>query len=115
QFGENGLKIDLSVPERTIPSGAIAPVVISTKGTLFPGRIEFGILHVERFDKLMVMIDISDIIQLLQYKMTWIVQDIHPFMVSGSGQKPFKGIPIVQVLPRMDLITDIYPFLIKVV
>ena len=47
--------------------------------------------------------------------MTGIVQDIDPRVVAGGFQEALEGIPVVQVLPGMDFITNIHIFLIEMI
>ena len=65
EFGKDGFKIDLTVTKGTIPSGPVAPIVISTECSLFTCWVKFRILYVERFDKFVVKINVFNIVQLL--------------------------------------------------
>ena len=63
----------------------------------------------------MVVVDVLDIVELLQYKMAWVVQDIYPGVVPRRLQKTLKSIPVVQVFPGVDFITDIHAFFVEMV
>src|SRR5947209_3815958 len=54
EFGENRREIDLPVPERTEAAGAVDPIGIGSIHTGAAGRTEFGILHMEGPDPVMV-------------------------------------------------------------
>src|SRR5262245_49888316 len=73
QLAENSFKIHLPITGGTVTAGTVEPALITTKRSLFTGRIKFRILYMERLYSFMIEIDVLDIIQLLQYKMRRIV------------------------------------------
>src|SRR6185437_15838839 len=73
QFAEDGFKINLSVSQRTKPARTVYPVLITAIYTLFSGGIEFCVFNMEHADAFMIVINISQVIQLLQYKMGRII------------------------------------------
>ena len=115
KFREDGLKIYLSVAKRTISTCAIAPIIKPTKGPFLACRVKFRILNVERFNEFVLMVYIGYVIQLLKYKMTWIVQNIYPLMITCSCQETFKGIAVMKIFARVDFVTYIHTLLVKVI
>ena len=65
QFGKDGFKVDLPVSRRTITSGPVYPIPITSKSSFFPIGFKFRIFDMKRFDKFVVVIDIFDVVQLL--------------------------------------------------
>jgi hypothetical protein len=46
-------------------------------------------LHMEHLDALMVMVDIAEVVEALEYKVAWIIKQASPGMVACFLQKHF--------------------------
>ena len=83
KFAENGLEIDLSVPEGAEASCPIDPALVAAIYALFAGRVEFCVLDMEHADAFVVDIDIFQIIQALQDEMRRVIQKAGAGVVAG--------------------------------
>src|SRR5437588_10756565 len=61
----------------------------------------------------LVAVQVADIVQLLEHKMGWVVEDMHAWMVACSFQEAFKGDAVVQVLARMKLVGEVYAVIVS--
>ena len=67
----------------------------------------------EGFDEFVIVVNVFNIVQLLKYKMAWVIKYIYSFMIASSFEKPFKGDPIVKVFTRMYFVTNVNTIFIK--
>ena len=67
----------------------------------------------EHFYKLMVEIDVLQVIKLLKHKMAWIVKDVTAGMFARSLVKTFKCNTIMKIFSWMYFITNVHASLIK--
>src|SRR6185437_3930744 len=81
ELGKDGAEIDLPVPERTEPAGAVHPALVATIDALPAGWVELGILHMEHANSVAVDVDVVEIIELLQDEVARIVEQVRPRMV----------------------------------
>src|SRR5690606_5534114 len=109
----NAFKINLTIAQRAEPARPVYPILKTTVHTTFPRWIKLGILHMEHFDVRMIEINVLQIVQLLQHKMTWIVQDVYTWMVPRLFQKPFESDAIMQILTGVYLVAHIHSSLVK--
>ena len=82
EFCKDGFKIDLPITRRAVTTCAVAPVAIAPKSPFFPVGFKFRVFYVKSLDEFVVMVNIGEVVQLLQYKMARVIEDIHPFVVS---------------------------------
>src|SRR5215212_4059465 len=80
QFAEYGLKVHLSIAKGTESSGPVYPTLVTSVNTLFSRGIEFCVFYMEHFYSFMIIINVGKVIQALQNKMTWIIQEASTFM-----------------------------------
>src|SRR5690606_21128053 len=88
-------------------------VLISTIDTGLPCGIKLGVLDMEHLDERVIKIDILEIVELLQDKVAWIIQDIATRMFSGCFPETLESYTIVKVFTRVDLIAYIDTCLIE--
>ena len=69
----------------------------------------------KHFYALMVVIDEFDVVQLLQQKVTGIVENVAARMIASGLKESLKSNTVVQVFPGMDFVAYIYTGLIKTV
>src|SRR5438067_97050 len=74
QFAKNGFKVDLPIAERSESACPVNPWLITTVYSLLARRIKFCILYVECAYTFMIVIYISQIIELLQHKVRRIIK-----------------------------------------
>ena len=103
KFREYAAEIHLAVAERAEPARAFHPGLIAAIDALTRGRIELGVLDVERADALVVEVDEAEIVELLQHEMTRVVEDLAAPMVADARQEHLEAGAVVQVLAGMDL------------
>src|SRR5450755_1374614 len=113
KFAKDGFEIHLSVTERTKPAGTVDPALVSAVYSLFSGRIEFRVFHMEHPDSFVIIINIGEVVELLQNKMRGIIEQAGARMVSYFFQESFIRNSIMQVFPRMNFITKVHSVFIK--
>jgi hypothetical protein len=69
----------------------------------------------EHFDPLMVMVDVSQIIEALQHKMTGIVEQTSPRVLIHFFQEHFITDAVVEVFPWMDLVAEVYSVFVELI
>ena len=109
QFRENRTEIHLPVPERAEPSGTLRPWLKARIHPLAAGRIELRILDMKHPDALVVDVDVVQVVELLQHEVARIVENIAALVAVHTLQEHLERDPVVQVLTRMDLVTDVDP------
>src|SRR5205085_1972097 len=62
---------------------------------------------------IVVIVDVLQIIELLQNKMAWIIQNIATLMLFCRFPEPFKCYAIVKVLARVNFVTQVDPVLVE--
>ena len=60
-------------------------------------------------DAVVVDVDVVQVVELLQHEVARVVEDVAAFVVVHTLQEHLEGDPVVQVLTRMDLVTDVDP------
>src|SRR5688572_26949997 len=75
QLTENGFEIHLPISGGAEPACPVDPALVPAINTLLSCWVKLGILHMKYFDALVVMIDVRQVIEALQYKMRGIVQE----------------------------------------
>ena len=106
-LGEDAAEIDLPVAERTEPARALDPGRIAGIDALPPGRIEFGVLDVERLDALVIDVDEGEIVELLQHEVRGVVQDVAALVAVQRLQEPFERRAVENVLAGVNFIGDV--------
>ena len=76
ELGEDAAEIDLAVAQRAEAAGPVDPALIAAIDALPAGRIELGVLHVERLDALVIDVDEGEIVELLQHEVRRVVVDV---------------------------------------
>src|SRR5262249_5183226 len=94
-------EVDLSVAQRTETARPVDPIQIPAINTGTPARTEFGILHVKCSHTLVIEIEKSQIIELLQNHVARIVQNVGAFVIADSSQKSLEGCAIVEIFAGM--------------
>src|SRR6266478_122562 len=107
QFGKDSGEVDLPIAGRAKAASAVDPRLISAVNALAPAGTKFRVFHVKHLDALVVEIDVLQVIELLQNKMTGIEQDVAAGMISSALEKHFEGYAIVQVFAGMNLEAEI--------
>ena len=105
----------LAISQRTKPSCPVDPALITTVYTLFTCRVKLRVFYMEHPDPLMIIIDVLQVIEALQYKMRRIIQQTCSCMIIYMFQKRFVGYPVMQIFAGMYFITKIYTVFIKLV
>src|SRR5208337_4575307 len=90
-LGEDAAEIDLPVAERPEASRPIDPGRIARIDALPAGRIELGVLDVERLDPLVVDVDELEIVELLQHEVRRIVVDRAALMPADRVEEALEG------------------------
>src|SRR5687767_11755490 len=97
----------MSIAKRSEPARTLHPALVSSIYAALSSCIELSIFHMEHFYKRMIEVDVLQVIQLLEYKMAWIIQDVAARVLFSCFPKALKRNSIVQVLTRVYLITKI--------
>ena len=92
-LGEDAGEIDLPVAERAEAPRPLDPGRIARIDALPPGRIELGVLDVERLDPLVVDVDEFEIVELLQHEVRRIVVDRAALVALTASRKRSKVVP----------------------
>src|SRR5208337_4425388 len=106
-FGKNAAEVDLAVAERAEAPRPLDPRRIARIDALPPGRIELGILDVERLDPLVVDVDEFEIIELLQHEVRRIVVDRAALVALDRVEEALECRAVEQVLAGMELVADV--------
>ena len=107
ELGEDAAEIDLPVAERAEAAGAVGPALVAGIDALPSGRIELGVLDVERLDPLVIDVDEFEIVELLQQEMRRVVIDVAALVAADRVEEHLEGRAVEHVLARMDLVADI--------
>src|SRR5579883_2170649 len=67
--GEDLLEVNLSIPHAAEATRAIPPVLVAAIDARFWRGMIFGIFNMKCLDMVLVVVEIADIVQLLQYEM----------------------------------------------
>ncbi len=67
----------------------------------------------EGFDTLVININEGQVVQLLQHKVTGVIQDIGSRVAIDSVQEPLEGRAVEQILARMQLVANIHATILK--
>ena len=108
---EDRAEIDLAITERTEPARAFDPVAITAVDARLAGRTKLRVLHVEDLDALVIDIDEREVIELLQYVVTWIEQNVRAALSARSVQtlkKTLERHTVVQIFTRMQFVRDVH-------
>src|SRR5437660_198988 len=62
----------------------------------------------ERFDMVLIDIDVADIVELLQDKVRRIVQEMHAWVIICCGQETLKRRPIMQIFSWMNFVCQVH-------
>src|SRR6266446_2923589 len=103
QFGKDSSEVHLPIAGRAKTPGAIDPWLISAVNALAPAGTKFRVFHVKHLDALVVEIEVLQVIELLENKVTGIEEDVAAGMIACALEKHFKGYAIVQVFAGMNL------------
>src|SRR5271166_725236 len=106
-LGENAGKIDLPVAERTEAPRPFDPRRIARVDALPPGRIELGVLDVERLDPLVVDVDELEVVELLQHEVRRIVVDRAALVALDRVEEALERCSVEQVLAGVQLVADV--------
>ena len=85
QFREDPAEVDLPVAERAEAPGAIDPGLEARIDALPAGRIELGVLDVERLDARGIDVDEGEIVELLQQEVRRIVVDVAARVIADAA------------------------------
>ena len=113
ELAEDGAKVYLAVPQgakapRPPEPGGIAPI-----DPLAPRGPEFGILHVKGAHPLVIEVEEGEVIELLQQHVAGVVEHVDPGVLAGRLEEALQRGAIEQVLPRVQLVADVHPGLVK--
>src|SRR5437867_1808133 len=103
QFREDRLEVHLTVARGTEPAGAIDPRLEPAIHALAAGRIELGILDVKHADAVVIEVDVLEIVELLQYEVTGIIQQVAALVTAHALEEHLERHAVVQILAGMDL------------
>src|SRR5271166_4471836 len=112
-LGEDAGKIDLPVAERAETPRALDPRRVARIDALAPGRIELGVLDVERLDPLVVDVDEVEIIELLQHEVRRIVVDRAALVALNCVEEALERRPVEQIFARVQLVADVAPGVVE--
>ena len=114
ELAEDAGEVDLAVA-RASGSGRRGSTQSSKPriDALLAGRVELGVLDVERLDPLVVEIDELEIVERLQHEVRRVVVDAAARVVVDLGQEALEGGAVEQVLARMDLVADVDALLVE--
>src|SRR5262249_22223443 len=113
ELREDRLEIDLPIAWRSKPTGPLDPRLKAAVGARLSVRSKFRVLHVEHLDALVVMVDVGEVVERLQHKMTWIVHDVAALVAPDALEKHLERQTIVKILRGMDLVTKVDAVLVK--
>src|SRR6266550_3663918 len=103
QLREDRLEVHLTIAEGTEPAGAIDPRLEPAIHALAAGRIELGILDVKHADAVVIEVDVLEIVELLQHKVTGIVEQVAALVTAEALEEHLERHAVVQILAGMDL------------
>ena len=98
ELGEDAAEVDLAVAQRAEAAGAFDPVLEAAIDALAAGRIELGVLDVERLDPLVVDVDEGEVVELLQQEVRRVVVDAGSAGGRRPVEEPLEGGAVEQVL-----------------
>src|SRR5690242_18353263 len=107
QLGKNSAKIHLPIAERPEPPRAPNPRLVSAINSLSPRRMKLRVLHVKHFHSRMINVEKGHVVELLQNKMAGVEQNVAPFVSAYALQEHVECHAVVQILARMQLVTQI--------
>jgi hypothetical protein len=107
ELGENAGEIDLAVAQRAEAPGAVYPALVAGVDALAAGRVELGVLDVERLDALVVDVDEGEIVQLLQQEVRRVVVDVATRVVADGARGTSRRWRHRRVLAGMQLEADV--------
>src|SRR6266545_3306073 len=113
ELREDRLEVHLPVAQGTEPAGAIDPRLEPAIHALAAGRIELGILDVKHADALVIEVDVLEIVELLQYEVTGIVQQIAALVPAHALEEHLERHAVVQILAGMDLEAGVDPVFLE--
>ena len=107
QLGEDAAEIDLPVAQRAEAAGPVDPALITRVDALAAGRIELGVLDVERLDALVIDVDEGQIVELLQQEVRRVVVDVAALVAADRVEEHLEGGAVEHVLAGMNLEADV--------
>src|SRR5207248_946674 len=107
QLGKNAPEIHLPVTQRPEAPRATNPRLISSVNALPSRRMKLRVLHVKHFHSRIVNVEKRQVIELLQNKMAGVEQNVAPLMPAHAIEEHVEGHAVMQVLARMQLITQV--------
>src|ERR1700733_4281737 len=108
QLAEDAAEVNLAISQGTKAPRPVDPILVSAIDTGSTRRIKLGVLHVEGTDALMVDVEEGEVVELLQYEVAGIVQNICPWMGADCCQEALEGDSVVKIFARMIFETEIY-------
>ena len=96
---ENAAKIDLAVTNAPKSSRPVEPILIAAVGPTLDTWSKLGMLDVKGTNPLMVAIDETDVIHLLEQKVTESVVDLYVRVMVDTRKETLECGAIVQILP----------------
>src|SRR5690606_33309019 len=113
ELGEDRLKIDLTIAQRTEPTRTIYPILIASVYATLSCGIQFRVLNVEHLDKLMIEVDVLEIIEMLQHKVARVVENVRARMFACSFPEALERHAIVKIFARVNFIANINACLVE--
>src|SRR5262245_117672 len=113
ELGEDRLEVHLPIAQGPEAAGAIDPRLEPAVHALAARWIELGVLDVKHADAVVIEVDVLEIVELLQYEVTGIVQEVAPFVSVDAFEEHLEGHPVVQILTGMDLEAGVDALLIE--
>src|SRR5579871_1135369 len=107
ELREHAAEIDLPVAKRAEAARPLDPRRIARVDALPAGRVELGVLDVERLDALVIDVDEFEIVELLQHEVRGIVVDRAALVAFERVEKALEGGAVENVLAGMKLVADV--------
>ena len=107
ELAEDSLEVDLTVARRAETPRPIDPALVAAVDAAAAVRPKLGVFHVKRFDALVVEVDESGVVELLQQEVARVVEDVRALMIADGFEETLERRAVVQVFAGMDLERDV--------
>src|SRR5579864_8875283 len=107
EAGKDRAEIDVAVAKRAEAARAVRPFGVARINALLWRGTKLRVLHMKRFDALVVNVDEPDVVERLQAKMRRIVIDAAALVALELVEEALKRDAIKQILARVQFESDV--------
>ena len=107
QLGEDCFEVDLAVAEGAESSGAIDPGLEAAINALATCGAELGVLDVKHLYAVVVEVNVLEIVELLDYEVTGIVEEVAARMIVETLEEHLEGDAVVEIFARVDFEAEV--------